>query len=74
MPQYNELLYRMEVARVQLSIASNQMMCHDSALMTIDEAMSAIEKTVAIICSQRTAGQVGHANQIIPIAHLPVSL
>lgn len=74
MSEYNDLMYRLEVARAQLIIVSNQMTRHHSALMAMDEAMNAIDKTVAIVGRGAIRGQAYHSNKILSASQLPVSL
>ena len=74
MAEYNDLMNRLEFARAQLAIASNQMLRHHSALMAIDEAMNAIDKTAAIVGRQRLPAQARNAHTMLSVAHLPVSL
>lgn len=74
MSEYNDLMYRLEVARAQLTIVSNQMMRHHSALMAMDEAMNAIDKTAAIVSRQKNPAHALRANQMLSAAYLPVAL
>jgi len=74
MSEYNDLVYRLEVARAQLAIVSNQMTRHHSALMAMNEAMNAIDTAAAIVGRQRNPMRAGHTNKILPVAQLPVSV
>jgi hypothetical protein len=63
MSEYNDLMYRLEVAKSHLLLASNRVMGDQSALAAIDEAIHAIDRAVAIVGRQCGPVEPGPAHR-----------